>query len=126
MGAGTYYTHPCNGERAAWVNIGQGEDDDVFIDEHEFVLQDITNILADAGYGNMRNGLAMVDLVSTYDGDGLIIQISPRVEEYESSYNLFTANFDRMQQKIWRSLQKAGYSLRIATSGYTSQILEKI
>jgi hypothetical protein len=120
MGAGCYYTHPCNRELAAWIEIRDEEDEDAYSVAYDFLIDDIKGVLAEIGYEDMRNGLAKVELESTYYGDGLIIQLYPRMERYESSYQLFLANFDRMQRKIWRALQKAGYALRIATSGYTS------
>jgi hypothetical protein len=74
----------------------------------------------------MQNGLAKVELAPKYYGDGYIIQISPRAEEHAPAYSLFRANFDRMQRKIWRALQMAGYELYIATSGHTRAKLGKI
>lgn len=127
MGAGCYYTHKCNRQKACWIdfnhsdNEGYEEDDyDIMRMWEEDIIDNIECLLAKIGYRNMQNGLCKVELVPTYYGDGLIIDISPAMEEWEPSYNLFLANFDRMEENILRCLHKAGFELRIATSGYTS------
>jgi hypothetical protein len=126
MGAGTYYTHPCNKQRAAWIDFDHDENEEYDADDydqHRFWEEDIeemiNDILESNGYRGMENGLVKISLVPKYYGDGLIIQLDPAMDEWESSYNLFLANFDRIERRIHKLLSKH-FTLRIATSGYTS------
>lgn len=140
MGAGCFYTHS-NGQKAAWVDIPEFldelEQDDWYWTQRNY-FEGIANVLESIGYDVTRddpwrpditNGLIKVTLESTYYSDGVAIQLESRYEDGysvddERLHRLAVANFDAMESKIHRALQKAGYSLRIATSGYTSTTLE--
>jgi hypothetical protein len=128
MGAGCYYTHNCNKERAAWVDLypnGKDTDDDDADFEVQNTFGYIANILMDLGYNNQTklnvfcNGLFEVHLEYTYYGDGLIIRLEPLID-YDQRYNLAMANHHRAEKRILRTLCKEGFKLRIATSGYTA------
>ena len=119
MGAGCYYTHKCNRNVACWVTLEDNTEDN-------YVYEDIKNILLlELGYRennrrNYSNGLFEVILDSTYDGRGIIIYLEPIAEEHENNYRLALANHERSEKRILKSLIKAGYKVRFATSGYTS------
>lgn len=127
MGAGCYYTHEHNRQKACWIDFNHHKNDEYDAEDYDLmrmweedIIYNIEYTLAKHGYRNMENGLVKITLIPTYYGDGLVIDISPAMEEWEPSYNLFLANFDRIEEKILRILHKAGFELRIATSGYTS------
>lgn len=133
MGAGTLYRHT-NGELAAWIDFKSNDDDDDN-DSDSFsesdtglVFEDLENIILSLGYydgHNQRNvfynGLFKLTLEEKHYGDGIIFMLAPRHDEYDKRYNLANANFLRSENKILRAVQKAGYTLRIATSGYTAK-----
>ncbi len=125
MGAGCYYTHNCNKEKAAWIDIVRSEDDDPdFDDALDFIKEDLEQALTSIGWSKTnryeyRNGLFKLILDSTHYGDGLILRIEP-LEDYGNLYNLAMANHHRTEKKVWKAVKKLGYTLRIATSGYTS------
>lgn len=132
MGAGCYYTN-CFGELAYWIinpNKAENNDYDEFENErwNDFV-EDLGEIMIDLGYFKesayeFSNGLLKIELKSTYYGDGLVIQIEPKANEWEKEYNLARANMDRCEKRIIRNMVKAGYEVRYATSGYTSAKVE--
>lgn len=122
MGAGCYYTHKCNKERAAWIDLPTSED----YTEFEYIMDDIAYILTSNGYEKnylqstmFQNGLFEIFFESTYYNDGLVIRIEPLIDE-DRYYRLAMANHHRTEKKIHKLLAKAGYKFRIATSGYTS------
>lgn len=129
MGAGCWYHHNCNKERAAWIDLypngKETDSDEDDQDDYNFIFSDVANILIELGYNNQTkvnvfcNGLFEVHLESTYYGDGLIIRIEPFID-YDQRYNLAMANHHRAEKRILRTLCKEGYKLRIATSGYTA------
>lgn len=139
MGAGCYYTHKCNKEKAYWVEIpknsgGEPEEYDDF--QTENLLDDLEDSILSLGYSKedskrslrrFENGLFIVDLKSTYYGDGVIIEINPRFDysnwgdgvEYSRYYHLAMANHSRAERRIAKAINKY-YSLFYATSGYTA------
>lgn len=127
MGAGCYYTHSCNKERAAWIDIWASEERD------EFFVKNILDDLEENVFrphdsksrwykdkDNYRNGLFECVLESTYHGDGLIVRLEPVMESYERNYNLAMANHHITERSILKKIHALGYKLRIGTSGYTS------
>jgi hypothetical protein len=122
MGAGTLYQHK-NGELASWVDFE--DNDDSF---NEFMIEDLGDIIQELGYCKKHNesnvfynGLFELTLESKYYGDGIIFMLEPRYDEYDKRYNLACANFLRCETRILRAVQKAGYTLNIATSGYAAK-----
>lgn len=134
MGAGCYHKN-IKGEKAAWIDFPNDEieENNTYITE-----EDITDIVKGIGYYhnndlNFYNGLFDLKFEYKYYCDGLIIQLSPRYEEYSGYYGkknplyyLAMANFDKAERKIWKTLQSNGYTLNVATSGYTCVELTKI
>jgi hypothetical protein len=134
MGAGCYCTNYLK-QKAAWIDFPNSDEEEF---SREGMEDDIANVIKSIGYYhnddlNFENGLFKLNFESTYYGDGLVIQLTPRYEEYSGYYGvknplyfLAMANFNKAESKIWKTLQKAGYKLRIATSGYTSTELSEI
>ena len=125
MGAGTLYRHN-NGELATWIDFqSNGDSFDEFANEQ--VFEELSDIIQSLGYYEgsgpnvFVNGLFRLTLESKYNGDGIIFYLEPRHTVYEMEYNLANANFLRSENKILCAVQKAGYTLRIATSGYTAK-----
>ena len=125
MGAGTLYRHT-NGELATWIDFASNDDSfDEFANEQ--VFEELSDIIQNLGYYEVSdpnvfvNGLFRLTLESKYNGDGIIFYLEPRHTEYEKEYNLACANFLKCENNILRAVQKAGYTLRIATSGYTAK-----
>jgi len=132
MGAGCYYTNTEKGTKAFWVNVEQyyeDEEGNEVFDETAFesVKDQIEDSLMKIGYevcsvGNetfISNGLFEIFLESTYNGDGIVVRLEP--VDFESPlYNLSMANHDRSYQRIIKHFKEEGYSMSIATSGYTS------
>ncbi len=125
MGAGCYYTHKCNKEKAAWVVVPDfGNDQEAFDDWFFFLKDEIGNLgYEEINKRHFQNGLFDLYLDSTYYGEGVILRLEPRANEWEKEYNLAMANHSRSETKLLKTLIKLNYSLRIATSGYTSTIL---
>jgi hypothetical protein len=124
MGAGTFYTHNFDGSKAAWINYPDGADSY----EIAQINEDLVNVLKKLGYKPksnnnhedcFRNGLFTVKLEGKYHGDGVVINF-----QKDSPYPaLAQRNFIGAENKILKAIQKAGYQLHIATSGYTSEKL---
>ncbi len=128
MGAGCYYTHRCNKAIAYWVDIPESFKKD---SETPFdcLFEDLANILEDLGYSNENrnlfgNGLFIIELESTYYGEGIILQINPRHSEWAKEYNLAMANHEIVEKRIAKTINQY-YPLRYATSGYTAATIEK-
>jgi hypothetical protein len=132
MGSGCYYTHTCNKERAAWIDLPPSQDANEDFEENDYpdyVREDLENLLTGNGYEkaysepcDFYNGLFDIFLESTYYGDGIVIRIEPRHDEWshKGRYQLALANHHRTERKILKLISKSGYKLRIATSGYTA------
>lgn len=131
MGAGCYYTHNCNKERAAWIDLNLSEDEFEAHNDFDFIMEDLEQILSDNEWEKKssrsnreyHNGLYELFLESTYYGDGLVIRIEPKDDNpwyNKYTFGLAIANHHRSENKILRAIAKAGYKLKIATSGYTS------
>lgn len=128
------YTHNETRTRAFWVDFdpfteGVEDDDDLRQFEWTDMVQQVGSVLEELGYSNWRgdqykyyNGLFQVELESTYHGDGLVVRLEPLADS--EMYHLALANHDRSYERIKKALLKAGFPLRIATSGYTSTALE--
>lgn len=116
MGAGCMYKHS-NGELACWIEI---DPEDEF--DYSDTLSQIGWELEKLGYYKedsniFKNKFFTVELKSTYYGDGILILLEAR----ERYYSLAVANFNRCENRILKQLDKCGFVLKIATSGYTSQ-----
>ena len=134
MGAGTLYRHN-NGELATWIDFQSNDEDNNEDNSDSFsesytgqVFEDLSDIILSLGYydgHNQRNvfynGLFKLTLEEKHYGDGIIFMLEPRHDQYQKEYNLANANFLKCENKILRAVQKAGYTLRIATSGYTAK-----
>lgn len=132
MGAGCYHLN-YKKNKAAWIDF---EISEVF--DSNYIIEDIGNIIKSIGYYQnddleFSNSLFKLKFEYTCYGDGLIIQLVPRYSELDywtgnknPLYCLAMANYDKAELKIWKALQKAGYKLNIATSGYTSMELGKL
>ena len=126
MGAGTLYRHT-NDELAVWIDFeSNGDSFDEFAKKQ--VFEELSELIRNLGYYQDHNqpniffnGLFKLTLESKYHGDGIVFMLEPRHDEYSKEYNLANASFQRSENKILRAVQKAGYTLRIATSGYTSK-----
>ncbi len=130
MGAGCYYTHKSTRTRAAWIDLTPHESENGlesgFLDS---LFGDLEYILKSNGWVKRNcqeyyNGLYRLFLEFTYEGNGLVIRIEPKdCEGYgynrHNTYQMALANHHRSENKILRAISKAGYKLRIATSGYT-------
>ena len=104
------------------------EDQDYYHFYFETLLQDLQHLFLDLDYiqsdeYSYFNGLFNLNLETTYHGDGLVIRLEPHTEVNINIYNLAVANHSRSYERIKRALMKQGYTLRIATSGYTSSIV---
>jgi hypothetical protein len=128
MGAGCYYTHNATKTKAAWIDLKlPTEDDYERQDAFNWVLEDLEQILTDAGYykdtdQKYHNGQYELFLEPTYYGDGLIIRIEPKdIDRWygRNTYALAFANHSRTENKVLKLISKAGYDLYKATSGYT-------
>lgn len=121
MGAGCYYTHACNRQKACWVEVSQDDDGDEDNSSlYCWALESITGLLESNGYRNLENSFFTIKLESTYYGDGIVVELVPTCEENPCLYALAMANFDRIEERILRLIHGAGFVLKIATSGYTS------
>lgn len=135
MGAGCYYTHSETKTRAAWIDLQPSQDaneDFEGNDYFDYVREDLENLLTGNGYEkaysekcDFYNGLFDIFLESTYYGDGIVIRIEPRHDEWNHGkrYSLALANHHRTERKILKLIFESGYKLRIATSGYTAEDL---
>ena len=140
MGAGCHYTHEHTGDKAFWIDLDCYDEElssQENIDNYELewfgIIDDLKYIFQELGYEphykdqyKFNNGLATIELESTYDGYGIIVRLEPNYvpdifdhHEDKRHYNLFMANYKRMYNRIKRELLKC-YVLRIATGGYTS------
>ena len=133
MGAGCYYTNRETQTKAVWVSIPewaeQGNEAEYYerYNEHHSELVDQ---LQGLGYDQVdanicQNGLFEIHLESTYHGDGIVIRMEPITYNGELDmqvYNLAMANHQKCYDKIIREL-KSIFELRIATSGYTSTVI---
>lgn len=130
MGAGCYYTNKETRTKAFWIDTPPNEDDIDFNSVFDDEIQNLHYELLKLGYDQDRiddyyhysNGLFQMILESKYEGDGIVIRLEPHTEEPANIYTLGMANHERSYYKLARELNKAGYPLRIATSGYTSTI----
>jgi hypothetical protein len=138
MGAGCYYTHDDNAienQRAFWIDLQRWYEDEetgeMMVDEHiwEDTILNIEHTFLELGYQRYdskelrwENNMFEILIESTYDGDGAVIKLNP-LELEPGLYGLALYNHDRSYDRIKRALLKEGYTLRIATSGYTSEEL---
>lgn len=127
MGAGCHYTHKCNKQKASWVTIIRDEDE--LEDQYNWTntISEIGDIMESLGYVKESqyifvNKMTRVKLESNYNGDGIIIYIEENCYDWNPMYNLFLANFDKIENKILRKLSRAGFEINIATSGFTSTV----
>jgi hypothetical protein len=133
MGQGTYFTNNFNHEKAAWIDFERNEDADEFA--NETTICDLGNIITELGYEELNdeysfeNGLYKLTLEPKPDDEGVIFMLMPRHNEFDyygkkdSRYTLAVANFVKAELHILKAVQKAGYKLRIAETGYTSKFL---
>lgn len=144
MGAGCNYTNRETETKAFWIDLGFEWDENLnevtnqirYNDIWEDTNLDLIYVFKDIGYdqnskGNFCNGLGKIELESTHDGNGVVIRLEPLSTEiwhHEDikKYNLFMANHYIMYERIKKKLLDSGYSLRIATSGYTSTEIKKV
>ena len=128
MGAGCYYTNKETGTKAFWIDFPFFDDKQDYQSYFETLLQDLQHLFLDLDYiqydeYSFFNGLFNLNLETTYYGDGLVIRLEPHTEENINIYNLAMANHSRSYERIKRALMKQDYTLRIASSGYTSSIV---
>ena len=130
MGAGCRYTNNTTKELAYWIDLDiEYDENDIVAGQFQYddTIEDLSGIIEELGYHSVdsrnrifSNGLFKLELESTYYADGLVIQLNPKMDEWDKEYNLAISNLERGERKILRKLLKSGYKLRIATSGYTS------
>lgn len=131
MGAGCFYTLPDDRSiRAYWLDIGFAEDDDqsdLFNCELEN-LREVIKGLPLAWFGNddriYYGQHYEIKLESNYNGDGIVINLAIDDRDLCSRiYPLVLSNLARVYARIIRHINKA-LPLRIATSGYTSALID--
>jgi hypothetical protein len=133
MGHGCYFTHDCNKTKAAWIDISNNitpGDDSFLYDQLDSIFENIGYKVESSG-SEYKNGLFKVELKQY--SEHLVIYIEPRYindnygrADKDKCYHLAMANHAKAENKIWKALQKAGFDLYIAASGYTSQKIGKI
>jgi hypothetical protein len=137
MGAGCHYTNTLVGDKAAWIDYADSDEEMSADYIRETTLEDIAQILMDIGYKQdhnhnniFRNGLFKLTLESKYYGDGLIFMFDAAHSEYgyytgriDPRYTLAKANLVRAERKVWKEMIKQGYKLFVATGGYTAEEL---
>jgi hypothetical protein len=128
MGAGCYYTHENVDAKAFWIELEIYEDFDLNEELFSNTLRDLSVLLIDMNYHphdelNFSNGLYNLELKSKYNGDGLLFLLEPLYEDWRI-FNLAVANHSYHYERLAKALIKYGYSLGIATSGYTSAQLK--
>lgn len=128
MGQGTYFTNNFNRAKAAWIDFDHE-------DTEGFIICELGNIITELGYEELndeysfKNGLYKLTLEPKPDDEGVIFMLMPRHDEFDyygkkdSRYTLAVANFVKAELHILKAVQKAGYKLRIAETGYTSKFL---
>lgn len=141
MGAGCYYTHECNGSKAPFILFPLEDCDEQCEINHiaECEIDDIYQIIYESGYYHssdnggrdtiktLENSMYLVHLDSNYNGDGIIIRLEARdVEDIGNLHFLAIHNHWKSENKIIRELQKNGYKLYKASSGYTYEELNKV
>ena len=128
MGAGCYYTLPDNREiKAYWLEVASDEStpedfSDAVQYEHEYLQELITELpLAGVYDGVLYYGKHYrINLESTYNGDGILINLVIDLPEYDRLYPLTLANLERVYTRIIKHVNKST-ALRIASSGYMSE-----
>lgn len=142
MGAGNYYTSDIDKEPTFWVNLphSEGADQLDYEHEHELFLENLDYTLDtlcksnkfkawdfynDQGKRTLECGLYIIELQHTYYGDGLVFNFKA-VDNYDycgfidANANLALANYPATFNKWKKALLKAGLSLRMASSAWTS------
>lgn len=130
MGYGCYFTNKESGTKSFWIDVETGYEDEhgnFYADEWAMddELLNVQTELENMGY-NMEtsyhfwNGLYDLFLEFGPEGDMIIFRLEPLEDCEQGTYNLAMANFERNYDAIAKRLIKAGYELRVATSGYTS------
>lgn len=133
MGAGCYYTLPDNNQiRAYWLDVASDESDpEDFADtvqcEREY-LRDLVLELPLAGVGitgQLFYGKHYrIELSQTYNGDGILINLSVDLPDYDRRYPLTLANLERVYTRIIKHVNKST-ALRVAACGWTSANVER-
>ena len=134
MGTGCYYTNKETGTKAFWIDVNPYYEDEngeeqFFEDIWDDTVLELEYEFKKLGYQKydsylFYNGLFNLELESGY-GNEIVIRLEPRETnryylEDVRLHNLAIANHDRCYDRIAKHLDKLGYPLRIATSGYTS------
>lgn len=135
MGHGCYYTNEITGTKAFWIEINPYYEDEETgkecFDEHAWgdTIGNLKYELEKIGYSqqdnyHFYNGLYNLILESGH-GNEIVIRLEPRGEEQYyiedvRIHNLALANHQKCYDKLGRELKNIGYTLHIATSGYTS------
>ena len=122
MGAGCYYTHK-DGTKAFWITFEYEDEMDLEF-FFEFEMANIETVIEELGYlkkddRTFVNGLFTLTIESLYYGDGIVFYLEPN----EDHYNLAVHNHTACYDKLKKALIEEGFKLRIATSGYTSTVL---
>lgn len=130
MGAGCYYTHKGTGTKAFWIDIdpshqneaGEWETNEHLLEDTVFNLGSELEAIGWKKYDvdHFYNGFYDLYMESTYYGDGIVFRMEPLAGLENQLYGLAMHNFDKSYDKLARWLNKCGYTLRIATSPYTS------
>ena len=120
MGAGCWYT--TNGShnriKAFWVEIPDEimEEDDLGFSVQTYREDLETNLASEFNYIMYK-----LSTESTYNGDGIVIHCNVNSDRLDDrTYRLANYNIEATYRKIAVKLRKMGYTLRTATSGYTS------
>lgn len=124
MGAGCWYTlHDDRDTRAFWIDLHPEIEEEIDYDfEYDQVIWALKDLpLFFVGHNNrLYYGEQFeITLENTYYGDGLVVQLRMCDEEDP----LTRVNYLRCYEKIKRHLMQY-FDCRIATSGYTSMLLE--
>lgn len=137
MGAGCNHKHSYNKEPAFWVDFMHQPcrmdlNSSNFVNDkaREDLREDLIDRLQEIGYTYDKskdfchNKLFKVQLKSTYDGDGFVIDVSPSFNtDYSPNLlNLFSSNFNRACHKIINHLNR-NYAISYSTSQFTSRVI---
>lgn len=127
MGAGCYYTLPDNRDiKAYWLDFGTDYDEYTYQDETDFLIEVLSAL--PLFYKGNNNALYYgkhyrIELKPTYYGDGLLINLVVDLEEWQEMHGLTLANLEKVYNRIIKHINKSA-SLRVASSGYTSCLIE--
>jgi hypothetical protein len=127
MGAGCYYTLPDNRDVLAyWLDIGyefEGQEDNS--DYFDCELDNLESVLLELPLCSKYNGQLYygkqfkIDLDSTYNGDGILINLIVDLYDYDKKYNFVVSNLEKVYNRIIKHVNKS-LPLRRAAGAWCS------